>query len=38
LNHLKSFDFTLTFSEVTAPMNLEIYVAIEVAIIAEIII
>ncbi len=37
LNHLKIFDFTLTFSEVSAPMNLEIYVAIEVAIIAKII-
>ena len=38
LNHLKIFDFTLTFSEVSAPMNLDIYVAIEVAIIAKIII
>ena len=35
---LKSFDLTLTFSEVSAPMNLDIYVAIEVAIIAKIII
>ena len=38
LNQLKIFDFTLTFSEVSAPMNLDIYVAIEVAIIAKIII
>ena len=37
LNQLKIFDFTLTFSEVSAPMNLDIYVAIEVAIIAKII-
>ena len=37
LNHLKIFDFTLTFSEVSAPMNLDIYVAIEVAMIAKII-
>ena len=38
LNHLNIFDFTLTFSEVSAPMNLDIYVEIEVAIIAKIII
>ena len=38
LNHLKILDLTLTFSEVNAPINLEIYVAIEVAIIAKIII
>ena len=38
LNQLKIFDFTLTFSEVSAPMNLDIYVAIEVATIAKIII
>ena len=38
LNQLKIFDFTLTFSEVSAPMNLDIYVAIEVAIMAKIII
>ena len=37
-SNLKIFDFTLTFCEVTAPMNLDIYVAIEVAIIAKIII
>ena len=37
LNHLKILDFTLTFSEVSAPINLDIYVAIEVAIIAKII-
>ena len=37
LNHLKILDFTLTFSEVSAPMNLDIYVATEVAIIAKII-
>ena len=37
LNHLKIFDLTLTFSEVNAPINLDIYVAIEVAIIAKII-
>ncbi len=37
LNHLNIFDFTLTFSEVSAPINLDIYVAIEVAIIAKII-
>ena len=38
LNHLNIFEFTLTFSEVNAPINLEMYVAIEVAIIAKIII
>ena len=38
LNHLNIFDLTLTFSEVNAPINLEMYVAIEVAIIANIII
>ena len=37
LNHLKILDLTLTFSEVSAPINLDIYVAIEVAIIAKII-
>ena len=38
LNHLNIFDFTLTFSEVRAPINLEMYVAIDVAKIANIII
>ena len=37
LNQLKIFDLTLTFSEVSAPMNLDTYVAIEVAMIAKII-
>ena len=38
LNHWKTFDLTLTFSDVSAPINLEIKVAKEVAIIASIII
>ena len=38
LNHWNSFDLTLTFSDVSAPINLEINVAKEVAIIANIII
>ena len=38
LNHWNSFDLTLTFSDVIAPINLEINVAKEVAIIARIII
>ena len=35
LNHWKTFDWTLTFSEVIAPKNLEIKVANEVTIIAN---
>ena len=38
LNHSNTFDFTLTFSDVSAPINLEIKVAKDVATIASIII
>ena len=38
LNHWKILDFTLTFSEVSAPINLEINVANDVAMIANIMI
>lgn len=37
LNHSNVFDFALTFSDVKAPENLEIKVAIDVTIIARII-
>ena len=38
LNQLNTFDLTLTFSDVSAPINLEINVAKDVAMIAKIII
>ena len=38
LNHWNTFDLTLTFSDVIAPINLEMNVAKDVAIIAKIII
>ena len=37
LKHVKVFDLTLTFSEVTAPKNLDINVASEVTTMAKII-
>lgn len=38
LNHLKILDLVLTFLEVNAPINLDMYVATEVTVMAKIIV